>query len=55
MRLLEDGSPPLRLDGENTDDALVSRRCDKFLISFTDFKLHDIPSLDANDMDNGDA
>lgn len=30
-------------------------RCDKFFISVTDFKLHDIPSLDANDMDNGDA
>lgn len=53
-RLLEDASP-LKLDGENTVDELLSRRCDRFLISVTDFKLHDIPSLDANDIDSGDA
>lgn len=50
---LEDDSP-LRLDDGNTADELLSKRCDRFLISVTDFKLNDI-SLDANDIDNGDA
>lgn len=54
-RVVEDVSP-LRLDDENTAaEELLSSKCDKFLISVTDFKLHDIPSLDANDIDSGDA
>lgn len=50
---LEDDSP-LRLDDGNTADEPLSNRCDRFLISVTDFKLNDI-SLDANDIDRGDA
>lgn len=53
-RLLEDGSA--FEDGKNTaDELLLSSKCDRFFNSVTDFKLHDIPSLEANDIDNGDA
>lgn len=43
------------MGGENTVDELLSSKRDRFFSSVTDFKLDDIPSLEANDIDNGDA
>lgn len=53
IALLEDAST--FIGGENTVDELLSSKRERFFNSVTDFRLDDIPSLDANDIDSGDA